>query len=475
MDLLVEDSAIPNEDITSTLNDEQERIPLIENGDGTNDFNSSIKFPIKLDTIVDHDEQAEHQLQAHSSSNNDGQSSSLTIPNGNAIVANVANGGSPTKSNISKSNHSSFRGRTSLRSLISRISIISAKPSHLLQDTKRKRDEYLTKNTPKAKLINNWDVDAFAQEMEEGRDSLSQSNHSSAVGEEDTAPEKKFNTTWMTQFYVLLHRSLKNSRSSILTGINITKSVALGILTGLLWFQMPNDEQHVRDRGSFLFFSITYWIFDGTFNAIFSFPMERTIIFKERASGSYHLSAYFLSKTLSEMPTRLILPTGFWTIAYWMANVNPRFDVFLATLGCTLLAVLSGESYGLLCGALVMDFEKAMTVMIVFSLTAMAAGGFYVENIPSFLVWLKYVSPFKPGYEAAQMLVFDRNVPCDGSGALAEYCTEGVEYATPEQVLDVLNSEGTIAFNIGILVLLVIIPRYLAFLALKGKKGAERS
>ena len=72
-----------------------------------------------------------------------------------------------------------------------------------------------------------------------------------------------------------------------------------------------------------------------------------------------------------------------------MAGINPRFDVFLSTLGCTLLAVLAGESYGLLCGALVMDFEKAMTVMIVFSLTAMAAGGYYIKNIPAFLQWLK--------------------------------------------------------------------------------------
>jgi ABC-type transport system involved in multi-copper enzyme maturation permease subunit len=158
-----------------------------------------------------------------------------------------------------------------------------------------------------------------------------------------------------------------------------------------------------------------------------------------------------------------------------MAGINPRFDVFLGTLGCTLLAVLAGESYGLLCGALVMDFEKAMTVMIVFSLTAMAAGGYYIKNIPAFLQWLKYISPFKPGYEAAQALVFDRDVPCDGSGILAEYCTGDVKAASSEQVLKFLSSEGSVAFNIGILIILAIVPRYLAFLALKNKRGAERS
>jgi len=203
--------------------------------------------------------------------------------------------------------------------------------------------------------------------------------------------------------------------------------------------------------------------------------MERTIIFKERASGSYHLSAYFLSKTLSEMPTRLVLPTMFWTIAYWMSGVNPSIYVFLETLGCLLLAVLAGESYGLLCGALVMDFEKAMTIMVVISLTAMAAGGYYIKNIPTFIGWIKFISPFKPGYEAAQALVFDREVPCDGSGILAGYCLDGAETVSSDNVLKFLGSEGSIGFNIGILVALMIVPRYLAFLALKNKRGAERS
>jgi len=182
-----------------------------------------------------------------------------------------------------------------------------------------------------------------------------------------------------------------------------------------------------------------------------------------------------MSKTLSEMPPRLLLPTMFWTITYWMSGVNLRFDIFLGTLGCTLLACLAGESFGLLCGVLVMDFEKAMTIMVVISLTSMAAGGFYVQNIPTWLSWVKYTSPFKYGYEASQTMVFDGDVLCDGSGALAKYCTDDVEYATRDQVLEYLNAEGSIGFNVGILFALMIVPRYLSFLALKLKRGDERS
>ncbi len=468
MDLLVEDSAISEKEMVQKQKQELElevgngemeieTETLIQNRNSDNKESSpKSSFPIKLDsTLVD----VESGLQQNEVLN------------------------SNPDSNLS----SSYKGKKGIKNFFHKVSTLSiydksGTKMHLLDATKKKREEYRGKNTPKAALITAWDANSFAEDMDGANDTWANgSEHSSLVGSDTEAngaileEEKKFNTSWMTQFRVLLHRSLKNSRSAVLTTVNVVKAIALGVLTGCLWFQMPNDETHVRDRGSLLFFCSTFWIFDGTFQAIFSFPAERAIIFKERASGSYHLSAYFLSKTLSEMPTRLILPSSFWLIVYWMADLNPRVDVFLATLGCILISVLAGESYGLLCGALVMDFEKATAIMIVISLTSMAAGGYYVQNIPVWLTWLKFVSPFKFGYEASQILVFDREVPCDGSGVLAEFCTDGVEYVSSEDVLETLGSEGTVGMNIGILLALAIIPRYLAFLALKSKRGAERS
>ena len=98
-----------------------------------------------------------------------------------------------------------------------------------------------------------------------------------------------------------------------------------------------------------------------------------------------------------------------------------------------------------------------------------------MQNVPVWLTWIKYISPFKFGYEAIQIMIFDENVPCDGSGYLAQYCTGDVKYVTREQVLKFLNSEGTIASNLGILTILIIVPRYLSFIALKAKRGEERS
>lgn len=347
---------------------------------------------------------------------------------------------------------------------------------------RRQRVAAIAGSTPRARLIAAWNNDEFSDELDIAvEEEEAKMKEQGGIHQQDAATgaeaERKFNTSWFTQFSVLTHRCMKNSRSAIFTPLNIVKSVCLGVIVGLLWFQMPYTERTVVDRSSYFFFTMTYWVFESMFAALFSFPNERRVIFKERASGSYHLSAYFFAKTVSEAPTRLSLPALYMVISYWMAGANPRFDIFLASTLCCLLSVMAGESIGLLIGAVVMDFEKAMVIMVVFSLTLMVAGGYYVSNIPSFLTWIKYLSPFNYAYNASSQLVFDRPVPCDGSGVLAVYCGEDDSngYVSPDQVLSFLGITGTVAFNAGCLIVIFILPRYVAFLALKRKKGAERS
>jgi hypothetical protein len=267
---------------------------------------------------------------------------------------------------------------------------------------------------------------------------------------------------------------MKNSTTAIFTTLNLVKSAAIGLLMGLIWFRMPYTEGYVTDRVSYYFFTMTYWVFDAMFGALMAFPEERRIIFKERDSGCYHLSAYFIARTTSEAPARLSLPCLYLVISYWLANINPNAGVFFASILCTLLCVLSGESMGLLIGATVMDFQKAITLMTVVSLALMVVGGFFVANIPAFMSWVKYLSAFKYSFDASRQLVFDKPVPCDGSGVL-EYCKGGsVGSVTPEQMRDWMGAQGSIGFNAGMLILLFLVPRYVAFLALKRQKGEDR-
>jgi len=390
---------------------------------------------------------------------------------------NDGNGGNHHITTSSKPDRSTPSISTSIISTIRRSRKGSTlQPSSLAT---QKRSGYMNKSTPRARLITLWDVSRASLEIEQDLENdITAETCDSSVGTNLTNAEKgekKFNTSWLTQFQVLLHRSMKNSRAAILTPLNAVKAILLGVMVGFLWFQMEYTEKVVQDRAGYMFFSITFWIFDGTFSALFSFPTERAIIFKERASGSYHLSAYFMAKTISDLPTRLVLPLIYMIISYWMAAANQSFAVFLLTCMCTLTGVLSGESLGLLVAALVMDFEKGMTVLIVFSLTCLVSGGYYVQNVPTFMQWTPYLSPFKYAYHSTTTLIFDHPVPCDGSGILEVICNkDGITFATPEEVREILSIQGSVVFNVGMMMIMIFVARYLAFLALKNKRGGDR-
>lgn len=285
---------------------------------------------------------------------------------------------------------------------------------------------------------------------------------------------RKYNISWKDQFLVLVHRCLRNSRSAIFTPLNITKSACIGLVIGLLWFQIEYTEERSRDLVSYFFFTMTYWVFDSMFNSLMSFPAERSIIYKERASGSYYLSAYFLAKSVSEAPTRVALPGIYMIISYWIAGINPRIDVFLGCTGACLLATVAGESYGLMIGACVMDFEKSLVVMVIVGLTLMVLGGFFISTVPKWVTWLKFLSPFKYAFDASQQMVFDRDLPCDGSNLLDICKGSDISSVTPEQIINQLNAQGSIGFNILMLFVLFVVTRYIAYIFLSKKQASER-
>jgi len=336
---------------------------------------------------------------------------------------------------------------------------------------------------PRLRLQQAWDGEAVAEEMDGAlvkkpgdvkRPSMHDSSSSSTVMDPQV---RKYNSSWATQYYVLTHRALKNSRSAIFTPLNLIKSVALGAVAGLIWFRMEYTEGNLNDIRSYYFFTMTFWVFDSMFTALTAFPSERRVIMKERASASYHLSAYFMAKTTSDAPVRLILPLLYMTVSYWMFGVSKSFVTFIASIGCTLLSVVAGEAIGLLVGASILDLQKALTVMTVGMLFLMLLGGFFVENIPPFVSWAKYLSPFKYAFDSSLQLVFDNNVPCDGSGNLQHLCGDGQTsgYADVDEVLKFIKVQGSLGFNVGMLVVLCFVPRYLAYMALRMTKGTERS
>ncbi|KAE8681072.1 ABC transporter G family member 9 [Hibiscus syriacus] len=204
---------------------------------------------------------------------------------------------------------------------------------------------------------------------------------------------KKFErwpTTWWQQFTELLQRGLKERKHESFSIFNTAEALAVAVLLGLLWWQ--SGIAHLQDQIGFLFFISGFWGMFPLYQAIFTFPQERLMLEKERSSGMYRPSSYFMSRIASDLPMELILPTVFITISYWMAGLTPTAGNFLYTLLVLLLCVLASQGMGLAIGALVMNQKTAAVLGSVIMLTFLLASGYYVQHIPGFISWIKYIS-----------------------------------------------------------------------------------
>ncbi|KAJ6724429.1 ABC TRANSPORTER G FAMILY MEMBER 28 [Salix viminalis] len=155
-------------------------------------------------------------------------------------------------------------------------------------------------------------------------------------------------TTWWQQFSVLLRRGVKERKYDSFSGLKIAQVLVVALLSGLLWWQ--SDVSHLQDQMGLLFFYSGFWGFFPLFQAIFTFPQERSMLEKERSSGMYRLSSYFMSRIVSDLPMELVLPTIFVSITYWMAGLKATPGNFLQTLFVLLYSVLVSGGLGLALG-----------------------------------------------------------------------------------------------------------------------------
>ena len=70
-------------------------------------------------------------------------------------------------------------------------------------------------------------------------------------------------------------------------------------------------------------------------------PSEEVIIRKERAAGSYRLSAYFFAKCLSEIPLVICHPIMFLFLFYWLCGLNPSVAFLGQALNIVATAILA--------------------------------------------------------------------------------------------------------------------------------------
>ncbi|XP_047322116.1 ABC transporter G family member 25 [Impatiens glandulifera] len=272
--------------------------------------------------------------------------------------------------------------------------------------------------------------------------------------------------TWCNQFNILLRRSLKERKYEAFNSLRVFQVLAASILAGSMWWH--SNSKDIQDRLGLLFFISIFWGVLPSFNAVFAFPQERAIFMKERASGMYTLSPYFMARIVGDLPMELILPTIFISITYWMAGLKQDFVAFVLTWMVLIGYVLVSQGLGLALGALIMDAKQASTVVTVIMLAFVLTGGFYVHKVHVCLAWMKYISTTFYCYRLLINVQYEEGRGISSLLACTHYGTEMASCKFIEE-----DVRGQISPSVSVMALLVMFFGYrmLAYIALRRIKA----
>ena len=151
--------------------------------------------------------------------------------------------------------------------------------------------------------------------------------------------------SFATQLQVLLMRNLKVRRFESLSGQRFVQLVAVAVITGLFWFQRGagNTLLAAQDVVGLLFFELLFPAFSAMFSALFTFPNEFRMLLKERASGMYRVSAFYLSSAASDLPMDCAYPVLFVVVIYLMGGLKLTAAAFFSNVFSTILLVLVAQ------------------------------------------------------------------------------------------------------------------------------------
>ena len=133
------------------------------------------------------------------------------------------------------------------------------------------------------------------------------------------------NPMWITQFFILLRRNFQEQiRSSKIIITSIIQTIIIAVLIGCVFLQIGNGQTSVVRRSPVIFFcAINQGIF-GALMVINSFPTERALSLRERASGTYFATTYFTAKILADTLVQAPVPIVFVSLSHvrWSSMIK---------------------------------------------------------------------------------------------------------------------------------------------------------
>jgi len=192
------------------------------------------------------------------------------------------------------------------------------------------------------------------------------------------------------------------SGQTMIAQLRLLQAIFIGLIIGFIYKDVASKDAQtqVTNRLGALYFYCVNQFMGSAMGVVTIFVNEKNVFLREYTNGYYSLSAYFLSKTLAELPHQILMPIIALLVSYWMVGFRSGAQYVLKALLVIILVALNGTAVGSLSGALFKDINTGMAVLSMCLLPFIVFSGFMVNNdqVPLGFKWIPHVAPTRYGF-----------------------------------------------------------------------------